>query len=139
VSFETTPVANYSVEFQVTGMVADDPLGDPDYGVVLSLNATLDFVSVFDDTTGAFSTQLPDGSNYVVAIDFQPINQTFTLVSGGSGTISTANPRAQVRCTPNAAPPSTTPTAVPVMPLWLLGLLAAAIAGVVSISIRRAR
>lgn len=135
----SAPIANYLVEFQVSGMVADDPQGDPDYGVVLSLNTNLDFVTVFDDTTGAFSTQLPDGSNYAVAIDFQPINQTCAVVSGGSGTISSANPRAQVQCTPNAAPPSTTPTAVPVMPLWLLGLLAAAIAGVASIGIRRTR
>ena len=137
-------VADYTVEFEVTGMVDDDPVGDPDYSVQLSLNTNLDFVTVFDDVIGGFSTQLPDGSSYTVAVDFQPINQTCTVVGGGSGTINGANPIAQVQCTPNATPPpttppTTTPTAVPVMPLWLLGLMAVGIAGVASIRFKRAR
>jgi hypothetical protein len=132
-------VADYTVGFEVTGMIADDPV-TTDYSVELSLNTNLDSATVFDDVIGGFPTQLPDGSSYTVAVDFQPINQTCTVVSGGSGTIAGANPIAQVQCTPNATPPpTTTPTAVPVMPLWLLGLMAVGIAGVASIRFKRAR
>ena len=44
-----------------------------------------------------------------------------------------------VLTSPPLPPPSMTPTAVPVMPLWLLGFMAAAIAGIASVSMRRTR
>ncbi len=44
-----------------------------------------------------------------------------------------------VLTSPPLPPPSITPTAIPVMPVWLLGLMALVIAGIASYSIRRMR
>lgn len=52
---------------------------------------------------------------------------------GGDGTAIT------LTVARDTSPPTTTPTAVPVMPLWLLGLMAAGIAGVASSRFTRAR
>ena len=88
------------------------------------------------DGAFVFAAPLADSTNYSVTISAQPMGQTCT-VSNGSGSLAGADvSNVAVDCVDDPTPPSVTPTAVPVMPLWLLALMATALAGIASVRIR---
>ena len=95
VTCATNPVPRYTVGGTVTGLAGP--------GLVLRNNGG-DDLAVTTNGTFTFGTPLPSGSAYSVTVRTQPSGQTCT-VSGGSGTVSSANVTSvTVSCTTNPPP-----------------------------------
>jgi hypothetical protein len=106
-------------------------------GTVVLQNNGGDDLFLSSDGAFFFAAPLADSANYSVTIAAQPAGQTCT-VSNGGGRLAGANVNnVAVDCLDDLTPPSITPTAVPVMPLWLLALMATALAAIASVRIRR--
>lgn len=129
VGHDTLPDPTYPVLFNVTGFAGTTP-------VEVLLNGG-DPITASSDGSFSFHNHLADGASYSVTIGTQPDGQTCS-VTNGSGTMAGApvtDPL--VTCVDDPVdPPSAAPKPVPVMPLWLLGLMAAAMAGLGAARIR---
>jgi len=126
----TCSLNNYSVGGSVSGIAAR--------ATVILQNNGADSQALSADRSFTFSPQA-DGTNYAITVSTQPTDQTCT-VTNGSGTLAGSDiTNASVTCVDNSPPPPNggTPKAVPVMPLWLYGLMLTMIAGIGTLGFKR--
>ncbi|MEP4485994.1 MAG: hypothetical protein ABJ013_10225 [Halioglobus sp.] len=125
----TCSLNNYSAGGSISGITAGS--------TVVVQNNGADSRSISADGNFTFSPQA-DGTDYAITVSTQPADQTCT-VTNGTGTLAGSDiTSARITCVDNSTPPdNVSPKPVPVMSLWLQGLMLMLIAGIGSLGVRR--